>query len=336
MRSSIWNSSSGDGFFRQESLRTAAAFRRAVVRALLGGHRPAGLASPQTMRVQKIRQAGDWRIRSACLRLLLALASAFAAGCATVPAPDASDSRVATIVVATFQAAASAAPAPSVGATPSDVPTPVPPTLEPTAGPPTRINFLSGATTAVVTGSIRPAEVQSFVLHADLGQPLLVQLNGVGPGAALSVRSAGGTVLLSAAALQTAWRGTLPQTENYYVDVHGGAGGEKLSLTVKLARKIKFKEGAVSALVPGQTVGGSVMVYTVLGIKGRTMDIGLSGVADDAALSVDGYVDGRSYLRAEEGKVGFSMEVPSTQDYVVEVVPKGTQALSYTLGVVVQ
>ena len=314
----------------------AAPFRRALVRSMLVGRQTVGLASPQIMGMHGFRRTGDWWIRSICLRPLLALASAFAAGCASAPAQDASVSRVATIVVATFRAAASAAPVSSTAATPSEVPTPVPPTLEPTAGPPTRINFLSGATTAVVSSSIRPAEVQSFVLHADLGQPLLVQLNGVGPGAALSVRSAGGTVLLSAAAKQTAWRGTLPQTENYYVDVHGGAGGEKLTLTVKLARKIKFKEGAVSALVPGQTVGGSVMVYTVLGIKGRTMDIGLSGVADEAALSVDGYVDGRSYLRAEEGKVSFSMEVPSTQDYVVEVVPKGTQALSYTLGVIVQ
>ena len=288
------------------------------------------------MRVRNFRQAGARRIPRACLGPLLALATAFAAGCARVPAPDASVSRVATIVVATFQAAASARPVPSVAATPSDVPTPVPPTLEPPAAPPTRINFLSGATTAVVTGSIRPAEVKSFVLHADLGQPLLVQLHGVSAHAALSVRSAGGTLLLSAEARQTAWRGTLPQTEDYYLDVHGGAGSEKLTLTVKLARKIRFKEGAVSALVPGQAVDGSVMVYTVLGIKGRTMDIGLSGVANQAALSVDGYVDGRSYLRAEEGKVSFSMEVPSTQDYVVEVVPKGTQALNYTLGVIVQ
>ena len=30
------------------------------------------------------------------------------------------------------------------------------------------------------------------------------------------------------------------------------------------------------------------------------------------------------------------MEVPSTQDYIVEVVPKGSQALSYTLGVILQ
>ena len=174
------------------------------------------------------------------------------------------------------------------------------------------------------------------MFHADLGQPLLVQLERAWVRVlALSIRSAGGTVLLNAAARQSAWRGTLPQTEDYYVDVHGGTGSQNLTLTVQLARKIKFKEGAVSALVPGQTVGGSVMVYTVLGIKGRTMDIGLSGVANRAALSVDGYVDGQSYLRAEEGKVSFSMEVPSTQDYMVEVVPKGTQALSYTLGVIV-
>jgi hypothetical protein len=263
-------------------------------------------------------------------------ACAFVVGCTEVRAPDTSVSGVATIVVATFEAAASAAPPTSIAPTATDVPTPFPPTPEPTSGPPTRITFLPGATTAIVTGSIGPAEVRSFVFHADLGQPLLVQLDPVGQGMALSIRSGGGTVMLKAAARQLAWRGTLPQTEDYYVDVHGGSGSQNLTLTVQLARKIKFKEGAVSALVPGQTAGGSVMVYSVLGIKGRTMDIGLSGVADRAALSVDGYVDGQSYLRADEGKVSFSMEVPLTQDYIVEVVPKAHQVLGYTLGVIVQ
>jgi hypothetical protein len=243
---------------------------------------------------------------------------------------------VATIVAGTFEAAASASPLASIAPAASDVPTPLPPTAEPTAGPPTRISFLPDATTAIVTQSLHPAEVLSFVFHADLGQPLLVQLDAEGQDLALSIRSSGGTMLLSAEAKQLAWRGTLPQTEDYYVDVHGGKGNENLTLTVQLARRIKFKEGAASALVPGETVGGSVMVYTVLGIKGKTMDIGLSGVANKAALSVDGYVDGQSYLRAEEGKVSFSMEVPSTQDYIVEVVPEASQVLSYTLGVIVQ
>jgi hypothetical protein len=261
---------------------------------------------------------------------------AFTVGCDAGPSDDASASRVATIVVATFQAAASAAPPTSIPPTASATPASPPPTPTPTAGPAKRIPFLRGATTAIVTGSIRPSEVQSFVIHAALGQPLLVQLRPLGKALALSIRSAGGTVLLSASAAQQDWRGTLPQTEDYYLDVHGGEGSADLTLTVQLARKINFKEGASSALIPGSTVGGSVMVYTVLGLKGRTMDIGLSGAADKAVLSVDGYVDGQTYLPAHEGKVSFSMEVPSTQDYVIEVIPNGTDALNYTLGVIVE
>ena len=240
------------------------------------------------MRERTFRPEGSSRIRPAGLRAILAVACAFIVGCTNVPLPDTSVSRVATIVVATFEAAASAAPLTTITPAASDVPTPLSPTQEPTAGPPIRISFQPGATTAIVTGSIRPAEIRSFVFHADLGQPLLVRLDAAGLDLALSIRSAGGTVLLNASARQLAWRGTLPQTEDYYVDVHGGKGSQTLTLTVQLARKIKFKEGAVSALVPGQTAGGSVMVYTVLGIKGRTMDIGLSGVANGAALSVEG------------------------------------------------
>ena len=73
------------------------------------------------------------------------------------------------------------------------------------------------------------------------------------------------------------------------------------------------------------------MAYSVLAIKDEELDIGLSGTGSQAALSVTGYVDGHVYLDAEDGETSFSMKVPVTQDYIVEVVPGGGQTLNFAL-----
>ncbi len=259
--------------------------------------------------------------------------------CAVLPAcipaaiPDTSPASVATIVAGTFAAAATASPMTAATLNSTRAPTPRPPTPVPSPAPATRVNFAPDGTTATITVRVQPNQLQSFVLHADLGQPLLVQLDsGVGD-LALSIRSQGGTMLLSADEKQVTWRGSLPQTENYYIDIHGGSTAEDMQLTVQLARKIIFKEGAAAARVLDKTAGGSVMVYSVLGVKGDTMDVGLSGVGTDASLAVSGYVDGETYLTAEKDKTSFSMELPSTQDYIIEVVPKDSKVLNFALGV---
>ena len=75
------------------------------------------------------------------------------------------------------------------------------------------------------------------------------------------------------------------------------------------------------------------MAYSVLAIKDEELDVGLSGVGSHAALSITGYVDGHVYLDAHDGETSFSMEVPLTQDYIVEVVPTGHESLSFALGI---
>ncbi len=221
----------------------------------------------------------------------------------------------------------------ALAVTSTRAPTPRPPTPVPSPAPATRVNFAPDGTTTTVTGRVEANQLQSFVLHADLGQPLLVELDSEAGDLVLSIRSQGGTMLLSADDKQVTWRGTLPQTENYYIDIHGGSTAEDMELTVQLARKIIFKEGAAAARVLDKTAGGLVMVYSVLGVKGDTMDVGLSGVGSDASLVVSGYVDGETYLRAEKEKTSFSMKLPSTQDYIIEVVPKDSKVLNFALGV---
>jgi hypothetical protein len=199
--------------------------------------------------------------------------------------------------------------------------------------PPRRLEFLPDTTTAMLQGVIGAADVQTFIVRADLGQPLLVQVDSARNEVHLAVRTKGGTSILSLASGQTGWRGAAPDTEDYLIDLQGGTAAHAFALRVMKPRKIKFKEGAASARILDRAVGGTPMAYSVLAIKDEELDVGLSGTASEAVLGVTGYVDGQVYLDPQDGETSFSMTVPLTQDYIVEVVPSSGHTLNFALGI---
>jgi hypothetical protein len=195
------------------------------------------------------------------------------------------------------------------------------------------MSFPSGTGSVTVTGNAKPGEVHWYVLNGTQAQPMIARLDSKDSGLALSVRTQGGTSFLSPSSGQVSWRGSLPRTEDYYVGVFAGSSAEDFVLKVELASRIKFKEGSATASVGGKTYGGATAVFTVLGIKGQTLIVSLSGSGRDASLGVYGYVNGDSYLQAGAGKTSFKLKVPFTQDYVIEVVPKGGKTVPYVLDV---
>jgi hypothetical protein len=139
--------------------------------------------------------------------------------------------------------------------------------------------------------------------------------------------------MLSPSIGQVSWRGSVPRSEDYFVGAYGSTQDQEFTLTVQLAARIRFKEGSTSTTVGGKTVSGSRAVYSVLGIKGQTMIVSLSGAGREAALSIYGYVDGQAYLLSTAGRTSFKFKAPSTQDYIIEIVPKGGKTVPYVLDV---
>lgn len=273
----------------------------------------------------------------ACLAIFLATIACF--GSTT---PTTSPGAVDTIVAATMRAIT---PVNTATLLPSSLPpasaTPAIPSL-PAVGstlvPPaaSRINFLNKATTGVVSAPIGPGQTQYFVLNASQGQPMIVMVNSLNNDVTLSVRTQGGTSMLNAAAHQSTWQGMLPKNGDYYLGVYGGSSTENFTLTVVIPFRIKFSEGKISTTVSGKTVSGYVVAYTVLALKGQKMTLNLNGVADDAALTIYGYTDGQPYLRSATEQTSFTLKLPATQDYIIEVVPKAAQVVSYSLEVIIQ
>jgi hypothetical protein len=244
-----------------------------------------------------------------------------------------------TIPTATLEVSATLTPAPSATA---PQPTSIPPTatLFPTSTlslpAATRINFAPGATYGTEEGTIGPGETQNFVLEAQQGQPMLVSVASHDNDVTMSITAASGITLLPASQGRASWQGTLPATQNYYIQVIGGASQENFSLWVSIPSRIEFSPGATSATVTGTTVNGNIESFVVAARGGQTMDIVLSSESNAAGLTVWGFSDGQPYIRAQSGATSFHMQLPSSQDYIIDVVPQGGKEVNFTLNIEIQ
>lgn len=200
----------------------------------------------------------------------------------------------------------------------------------------TRITFLNGATVGVVNAHIGAGATQSFVLQAFQAQPMFVYAGSARNDVTLSMSQQDGTPILGEAAHQISWQGTLPRTADYYLTVHGGATTEDYSLTITVPSRIQFDQGADTAAVDGRTVAGYDVSYTVAAAKGQKMSVRLDPLSGPASLSIYGFTDGQQYLRSSFGKTSYEFTLPSTQDYIVVVVPQAGKVVSYTLTVKIQ
>lgn len=263
--------------------------------------------------------------------------------CSTTGVPTSSPDTISTIVAATMAAITPAPSATAVPPTATLVPLILPTQSAPTqpAGgatvivvpSATRITFLSGATTGVVSGPIQPGQSINYVLQAAQAQPMLVNVDSLNNDVTLSIKTQGGTSMLNASAGEKSWQGSLPQTEDYYLTVHGGSATENFTLTITIPSRIKFAEGAESAKVNGKTVAGYNVSYTLFAVKDQKMSVELTSLAGDAVLSIYGWNDGQPYVRAAAERSSFSFTLPATQDYIVQVVPRAGSTVSYLMKV---
>jgi hypothetical protein len=112
------------------------------------------------------------------------------------------------------------------------------PPLQPTAPPQPaakRITFAPGAISATVNGTTSTVGADRWILAAQAGQTLNVNLI-VPPGgrAALVIYGADGTVLISDHASAMQWSGALPKTQDYHIDVKPETGAVSYTLQVTI------------------------------------------------------------------------------------------------------
>ena len=249
---------------------------------------------------------------------------------ATIGALQAQNAELATKIAALNSPTEAA----TTTASPQPTGTSMPPVV--TVPSATRITFLDGATVGMVNAPIQGGQSQIYVLKALKSQPMFVYVGSLNNDVTVSIVMQDGTNILSAAAHQTSWQGSLPQTEDYYLTINGGASTENFSLTVTVPSRIVFAAGATSATVSGNTVAGYGVSYTVFAGKGQNMNVDLENLSAKASLSIYGFTDGQRYLRSEKGQTSYHFVLPSTQDYIIVVMPVAGSVVSYTMTVDIQ
>lgn len=290
-------------------------------------------------------------MKNPTLRLILSLSlvtlTLFACNIASPsPTPDPGLEQTAiveTLAAITTQAAISASPIPS------DMPTLATATSAPTAAPTNtsaaassdggavRIKFAFDATTSIQEGQIQAGQSQRFLLGASADQPLIVSVGSRDNDVTFSVTGArDGKVLLSAAEKLSSWQTMLTVTQDYIIEVYGGASTENFTLNVITPARIRFAQGAVSGTYSGTTPGGYTVSYILHARKGQKMKLNLDAPNGNAVLSMYGYEDGQPYLRYVVEQTSFDFTLPATQDYIIQIVPRGGEVAGYTLTVEVK
>jgi hypothetical protein len=276
--------------------------------------------------------------------LILTATSVFITACGAAGGqPTISPGLVATMVAMTLQAVTPQA-SPAVEATATAVPPTftVPPSTATFAPAPTRTNaptgtrihFATGATANVVEGQIQAGEARNFLVGAAAGQPLIIMLDSINHDVTFSVKGQkDGAVLLPASQASTSWQTMLTTTQDYLVQLYGGASTENFTLNIIIPARVAFDPGAISAQRSGSTPGGLIVSYVVRASAGQKMKLQLGAPGGNAVLGVYGYQDGQPYLRSAVESTTFDMTLPATEDYIIQVIPRGGEVASYNLNV---
>ena len=282
-------------------------------------------------------------------RLILALSAILVMACGvTELTPTVSPGLVATTVALTMQAqfpqasptSQSAAIPPTATtapatATATSAPLPTATTTSPASG--VRVDFPAGATLGIAKGQVGPGGAQNFLVGAAATQPLMLSVDSPNHDVTLSVTGRrDAAVLLAASQKLSSWQSILPSTQDYLIQVYGGAGTENFTLSVIIPARINFDPGAISAKRSGSTVGGLIVSYVLRANAGQKMKLQLTVPDNNAVLSVYGYQDGQPYLRYVVESTTFDLVLPATQDYIIQVYPRAGETAKYTLDITIK
>lgn len=199
---------------------------------------------------------------------------------------------------------------------------------------PARISFAKGATSGGVLTTLAPYQVQSYVVNAGGGVPMLVNTDNYNT--TITIFGAGnGTVLVSnwsATKGLPGWQGMLPSSQDYVIQVIAPGSAQTIELIVSIPARISFATGATSASRSGTTVKGNVVQYVAWGAAGQTMDLKVTGNGP-VCLLVYGFQLGQWMLYRNQFENEFTTTLPASQDYIIGVVPYEGTVVNYTLTV---
>jgi len=210
-------------------------------------------------------------------------------------------------------------------------PLPQPPTPQPPTPQPAQVQqviFPAGAASIVLQGAPVPQASDRYVLRALASQSMTINLPAQQGNLIVNIWGADGAPLLSEAAVAN-WTGTLPKTQDYFIDIRNiGANKIAYLLTVMIPplpatpelepRRITFAAGAEGAAVYGTLAAQSSERWVLRVRAGQTINALATASQGVVGLSIWG-ADGTVLLSDHSDATSFSVVAPITQDYTIRV-----------------
>ena len=239
-------------------------------------------------------------------------------------------------------------PTPTEVEQPTIEPTTPPATIEPTIPPatveptpaagqtatpaPMRIEFEPGATAALLTGDLAARETHQYSLRVSAGQ-LMEVIVSPEESIQLSIYGVDGTVLRSGMGEFPHFRGTVPSTQEYIIQLSAGEQPVSYSVNVIIPARISFEPGATAAVVSGELEPHTSHHYVAHAQAGQIMTVRVTPEGS-VRLSIYG-VDGTVLSSGMGEGSSFEGQLPATQDYVL-VISSGEQPVSYQLELAIE
>jgi hypothetical protein len=195
---------------------------------------------------------------------------------------------------------------------------------------PERISFAKGGDETIVGGKVAASDVHQYVLN--LRQSQLFELALGQQGIHTQIYGVDGNVLQSGMGGGAGFRGTVPSTQDYIVNVVSDGGAVDYAMTVKVPERITFAPDATSVTLQGSVEGHSYFAYVINLQAGQVLDV--SSDLPDTSMGLSIYGVGGNVIKSGASGASFRGKVPMTQDYIIDLLG-GPQTASYNLNVVV-
>jgi hypothetical protein len=194
------------------------------------------------------------------------------------------------------------------------------------------IVFAPNTTAAVMQGTINPGQRIAYTIQASQYQAMTIKVESTNKDVTLEVYDPSGSLAFDPAKLYANWQMTLYQTGLYTIKLVGGAYSEAYTLTTKVAKLFTVPTDTHTITLYGTNHGGLIQSYVIKLSAGVHITVGLDIPSTKAYLDIFGVQTG-ALLNFTAHANSWSGNVPSTQEYVIEVIPTGGYLTSYGLTV---
>jgi hypothetical protein len=194
-----------------------------------------------------------------------------------------------------------------------------------------RIQFAPGATSQVVSGNLAASSRIRYIMRLKANQLLDVTMTASGR-ADISVTTTDGRALSAVTKSSSGFRGYIPSSGDFVLEVRTGRKPISYSLNVSVPRRISFEKGATAFTFNAQAAVHQSLDYILGAQAGQLMEISVTP-ENKTQLVIFG-VDGSVLRSGMGGGSTFRGRLPLSEDYIVSV-RAGDQAVSFTMSVII-